>query len=835
MFRYFIRNRHGAISVMLAIVLTAVLAMGSTLLEIARYRSLERLYKEVAENAAFSILAHYDRDLYKNFGLLGVQQDVAEEELRQYLEQNLMGLGSGMQLNGADALSSGINEVELEKLYDLTQKDVFRSQIAEFSAYRAPISIINNGLDIEETLKELDKKLKESMPILELFLNISTVADTFLDAVIKTRDYVESSINCQSAMEEYVNKVNSYNAAISELNSYKDDHEDGEEGYQDALEGYLSAVSENAADLQEKIADLVEALKDLDEKQTAYAESFQAMTGANLKAQLSNAKNKASQIDDPDIKKESLKLIKDMENGYKEGENTLKGVYDKLKQGLSNFQFGTVEKDLEEQSAKVSGSPQELQQIEPVSKAAAAASPMWGVFETTILLGGELIESINSMTNAIEMIKECAGIIGLAATGGVFDPYMNHSIAPPYSSLSNVENPYAAEDALRAEMQKQEISRIAGSLGYTPSFLQTKEDTDMLDLANAMDALQKAETDFRSACQSLGSSGLIGILTSLKQMVTSIISFLTNLIQVINIFTSKVLANLEQMIYQKLYASVYATEMFSNRITDKNVDKRLNGSSFFGVTDLADTSKCFVKADAEYIFCGTNNEILNQSGVFAAMSALRMVCNIPTVLTDSEFMEILGELASIPVIGWIADILLVLTKVYLEAWADMLFMIYAKTEVPIIKFQGYFALDGSGMDELESKVKELIKKQAGHLTEEPEKKKTDDSEKKTDDSDFAQDYVDGLFEWGYKDHLLLMTMFFTSREKIYIRCANLIELELQQKKAKDGAPQEFKLNEMATYIRVETEAEYTPLLPVPTIPGLNSNGLKIDTMHYSGY
>ena len=829
MFRYFTRNRHGAISVMLAIVLTAVLSMGSTLMEVARYRSLERLYKEIEENAAFSVLAHYDRDLYENFGLLGIQQDVGEEELLRYLEQNLMGLGSSMNFSNADILSSGMGEVGLDKLYDLSQEDVFRSQIAEFSAYRAPISIINNSLDIEASLKELNDKLEETLPVLTLFKNISTAADTCLDTIIKLQEYVESSMACNTAMSAYGDKVNSYNAAVSELDSYKGEHDSSEEGYEEALEGYRNSVAENAADLREKITDLTEALKDLDEKQAAYAESFQAMMGANMKSFFSAARDDANNIKDEKIKKESLELIEDMEDGYDEGEKTLKGLYDKLEEKLSGIQFEGVIADLEAQSNKLSGPPDDLEETEALSLAlAVATNPIWFVMDLTIATGTELMESINSMTNAIEQIKECAGLIGLTVTGGVFDPNMNHSITPPYASLNTTSNPYAAEDALRVDRQIEETNRVADSIGFDPTLMQAGETWEMMALYNAMQNLQMAEADFRNACQNLSaSSGLISMLTAIKDIVISIISFLDNLTEVIGIFSKQVVGNLERMVYQKLYASVYATEMFSNRITDKDDDKRLNGSSFFGTTDLADAGRCFSQADAEYIFCGSNNEILNQTDVFLSMLTMRMLCNIPTVFTDKEFINVLSELAAVPVLGWIVDVLLVLTRIYAEAWADMIFMIYAKEEVDIIKLEGYFDWSGKGLEELESKMKSLINEQAGHLTDMP-----DESD---DDSNFAQDYVDGLFEWGYKDHLFVLMLIFTPSRDIYLRSANLIELELQQKKAKDGVAQAFKLDEMATYIRVEMEAKYTPLLPVPEIPGLNQNGLGITTMHYSGY
>ena len=65
MFSWFIRNRKGSITIMISALLIAVLSMSSTLIEIAKYRSMERVFKEAEENAAFSVLSQYDRDLYE--------------------------------------------------------------------------------------------------------------------------------------------------------------------------------------------------------------------------------------------------------------------------------------------------------------------------------------------------------------------------------------------------------------------------------------------------------------------------------------------------------------------------------------------------------------------------------------------------------------------------------------------------------------------------------------------------------------------------------------------------------------------------------------------------
>ena len=55
------------------------------------------------------------------------------------------------------------------------------------------------------------------------------------------------------------------------------------------------------------------------------------------------------------------------------------------------------------------------------------------------------------------------------------------------------------------------------------------------------------------------------------------------------------------------------------------------------------------------------------------------------------------------------------------------------------------------------------------------------------------------------------------------------------RKIKMQGGEEFRLQDMATYIRVVSEAEYTPILPIPSIPGRNNKAITFSSMHYSGY
>ena len=355
--------------------------------------------------------------------------------------------------------------------------------------------------------------------------------------------------------------------------------------------------------------------------------------------------------------------------------------------------------------------------------------------------------------------------------------------------------------------------------------------------------------------------GSLNPLHALRVVASAIKGVLECILDFVKIFTGGIEAWVKA-IYQKLYAAVYASEMFPNRVTDLDSDSRMNGSDFFTWSDYKDDSKCFVQAEAEYIFIGSNDELLNQTLTFSSMLMIRLLCNIPALLNDSQFMEILEGLASIPIVGWIVDVILFIAMLVAEAYLDMIFMIYGKSTVDIIKTTGYLSLDGEGIDDMKDRIKDIRKEMTTNIEEmakkyADEKAKATESSKKSEESSKEEpdkkeesgetstemtveskkedNKNNELLEWGYQEHLTMMFTLFIPKREIYRRCATLIETDLRQKKAKSGDGEDFALSEMPTYIRVETESAYTPLLPIPVIPGLNDNGIRIETMHYSGY
>lgn len=882
MLEYFVRNRRGSISVMLSIILIAALSLNSSLIELAKYHSMKRVYKEMSENAAFSLLAQYDRDLYENFGFLALEQGVGNEELAQYLQMNLTGMDSGLSLNNADILAD-VTNVNVAGVYPLSQKDVYKTQMMEFGAYRAPLSLINNTLNIEDTLNALIEELQGALPMLEMFEEISGVIGTYVDTIVSLYDYAVVAEKCAEACDAYSDQLDSYNASLSEIDSFISSYESEEntsensssdghldlsgnsgkvkdENYEAQLQALKDVAAENAAALQEKIVDLEEVLDEYQEKMTEFQENCSEISSANMQAILSTAKMSAHGISDETMRDNTLNIIGMLEKNSDEGLDFMEDINDYMKNFFPDPQkfVEDAKVKLEEQSEKLGKPVDQLEQLEIVEEAHPANSFVALLQEqindlvinmavAPLGLVAYITKMIDDLADAVEMIVEGVGALNLACAYGMCDSDMNHTISGTMH-LTNTFNPYAAdEEAVNAKLA--EAQEIGEMVDYPTSQLAPGVTQEMSALENAMNNLISAEGEFRTACGNLKASGGIGMLIALGELAGSLRNFISSIIAIIKLFVGLSVDALMSMIYQKLYATVYATEMFSNRVTDTGDESRLNGSSFFGEEDYADASKCFVQADAEYIYFGNNNEMVNQTMAFFSILMLRLLCNLSAVLTDDDLMKILVGLLEVPVIGWIAIVVIVVVKLFLEAWFDMIMMIYAKEDVDIIKLNGgYFSLSGDGVDDLKEMVEGIIENEIGlemdidKLSESGGDNSSNDNSggqnsKSDQDStpDFVKDYVEGLFKWGYKDHLFLFMLLFTPSNRIYDRTATLIETQLQQKKEKDGAAYTFTLDGMYTYIRVETQAEYEPLLPIPVIPGLNDKKIPIKTVHYSGY
>lgn len=890
MLSIFIRNRRGAITVMLSFILIAVLSVNSTFLETARYRGLSSLYKEIEENALFSILAHYDRDLYSNFGLLAVDQDIDKDDYMRYV---MASINNDLKdaVNADKFLGISADDVDFEKIYVLAQSDILRQQIDEFCAGRAPVYILNEVFDIENALKSLLKQLEDCIPFLDVFKELLNQAQNMVDMFIALNDYCDSSKELNAAVENYMGSVNEYNEAVSARDEYLASFEDEDESTEGEDESekeqideeYLKQLNERvkskAVELQSVIEDTKDKLADFYNKYVNFYNKYETYLNGNMAALLAAAKEDAKAIENDDAKESANKMIDTMESSYK----STKASCDKLSVFMNKgveMEIQTSQEQLLEQYNLLAGEGSGLNSVSAVNMTNGIS--FMDLARLTISTAEAMLAIVEKVGEVFASVGEIFEIFQLLETGGTYEILYNNVVNAENigGSLNNIGVDYNEDDKAMKDNKIAETNEVANAVGFDLNIFNSYENmpgnnTLQNALQRAVDELNNFMTNVRKINSGIAAISITVKLIKIGEIIACAVNLLDAFINLGQV-ASQALAgdDIAKIAYQKLNAAVYANSMFSNR-TNVDSGTRLNGSKFAYYSQLKDDGSCFDAANVEYIIGGTVSEIINQVNVYTLILAIRVLCNLPAVLGNELVMEIVEGLSSTVILIPLA-IIVFLAILIIEAFLDMIFIVYTDDGVDFIKLKGYLDVtkaEGTDITEYLKELKEAVKniqlRQAGEElsniyngTElsfsdefnksfndmykntigkpDPNQKKDDKDkaegqEKKINMQKWAKDYKDGLTKASYSNHTFMLLLLLVSTDKIYSRCADLINMQMKQIKKGKGKVTEFDLRKMATYLRVESTAYYTPLLPIPVIPGLNDKGIPIKTVQYSGY
>ena len=896
MLSLFLNNKKGAVTVMLSFLLIAVLSVNSTFLETSRYRSLEIWYKELEENAAFSVLSKYDRDLFKNFGLLAIDQNVDKEKFMEYL---YAGLNEGLKRNGADhLLDVSEGNIDFKKIYDLSQSEIFKEQVDEFCAYRAPIYLLNEVLDIEDALKSFLKQLENMIPFLDVLKDVMDQAKSLVDLSIALDEYSESSKSLRDMKNEYEKSVDEFNAAVATRNTYIASEDENNPIDDGILESLNNEVSNKAGEVKNHIESLKNSLGDFYEKYTAFYDAYDSFQGGKMKVELDRLDMEADTIEDAEQRESTKQMVKSMKTAYDDSKETCGKVSDLMKK-VKESDIRNSQEELTVQYEDLQREASDFGEITAVSMTNGIS--LMDLVQLIISTGEALAETISKISEALSVLGEAVKILKVLGTGATYEPEYNNIISRNLCGNLKVvqESAYNAADRVLKDSQIRKTDKVAQSLGFDMTvFTSSVNVPDNNTLQNELQKATDALDNFLTGIQDLNTSRT-PIISQLLARITAAISYTVIFIEaLINLaaVAASVLngEDLGKIIYQKVNAAVYANSMFSNRTTDVGTDKRLNGSSYAYYSTLFDEGTCFDMANVEYIISGGINEMANQKTVFNLMLGVRALCNIPAVLNNDIIMEVVDALGSTGILIPVAIIIFFIVMI-IEAYLDMIFIIYTPEGVEFIKMQGYLDftgeieiteyfkqlkvvieeirvrqtdatteiaydsmeynsveqeieisadLDVSFSDSFKEKYESLtkhtfskkaIEKKNAEKLEEIKRGESKAETKKIDLNKWAEEYKEGLTKASYSDHTLLLLILLISSDKIYSRSADLVSMQMKQIKKGKGAVKEFNLEEMATYLRVDSTVYYKPLLPIPVIPGLNDSGLKIRSIHYSGY
>ena len=128
------RNRHGVITVMISLMLTGILSLGTMVIEAGRLQGARTQMDDANLSAGTSMIAAYNSTLYERYGLLAIDNDLFNPgRYKEYLEFN-SDRTAGYMGNNISTFYV-VNSVELEGMYNLTYPAVLKRQLLSRAKY----------------------------------------------------------------------------------------------------------------------------------------------------------------------------------------------------------------------------------------------------------------------------------------------------------------------------------------------------------------------------------------------------------------------------------------------------------------------------------------------------------------------------------------------------------------------------------------------------------------------------------------------------------------------------------------------------------------------------
>lgn len=133
-------NERGSVSLYALIVLVPLVLFLGLLFDFARYRAADRMTEQQAKAAARSVLSAYDRELFEQYGLFGL--DASEEDMLAYAEMPFTRPGQGFA-----AVSPRLAGLHVEPVYSLADHRFFRRQVLEEMKLKGPVEFARRVYD----------------------------------------------------------------------------------------------------------------------------------------------------------------------------------------------------------------------------------------------------------------------------------------------------------------------------------------------------------------------------------------------------------------------------------------------------------------------------------------------------------------------------------------------------------------------------------------------------------------------------------------------------------------------------------------------------------------
>ncbi len=195
----YINGTKGIISIFLCLIMTPILTLASALIEFSRYQNTETIFQEVMDCSSLSTLANYDAYLQKRFGLFAISQECnIGETYKNSISENS---------NVMEGMTIG-ESVSAEGILPLSDTDVLKRQILDFSESTVLTEVILEDLQLGELIKQLDK-LMAIEGLLKVLVDTNTMNQ-------KIKKMVKTGEELVEFLEQLIIKIQSLQGKVNE-------------------------------------------------------------------------------------------------------------------------------------------------------------------------------------------------------------------------------------------------------------------------------------------------------------------------------------------------------------------------------------------------------------------------------------------------------------------------------------------------------------------------------------------------------------------------------------------------------------------------------------------
>lgn len=218
-------KNHGAITIYLSIILSAVFLLSGVLMDIVRIRAAEVQLRRAVNTAAASALAGFNSKLKEDFGLFALHNNESiylEKDIEYYLTNQLitevMVMDKAQKLiqypsmiyqnnhynkvNFIDLYDFNVENIAVTPIYNLTENEITRQQIVEYMKYRAPVQFAESFMEKIEyaaSTKEAAAAYKQKIKIEKSLGKIEKALSRLQGHIKQINEFEKKDFDCSSS------------------------------------------------------------------------------------------------------------------------------------------------------------------------------------------------------------------------------------------------------------------------------------------------------------------------------------------------------------------------------------------------------------------------------------------------------------------------------------------------------------------------------------------------------------------------------------------------------------------------------------------------------------